>query len=189
MKQPNNKMQDMDSEITNIILILVSLCVMSLAAYFANQPQSAKEPEKNSTKKKVPDSLPVIHKQWFFSKAESQFYEQLLATLSYERFRVFPNVRLQDIFLIRAKGEDYHATYKRFQDKHVDFLIVSVPDYQPIIGIELDGETHEKVEQQYRDSVKNVVFESADLPLLRFRNEDHLTISELKNKLRDYLDA
>lgn len=175
----------MDSDTINLVLILLGIGMMILIASLANQP--VKEKPKN-TDKKVPDSLPVSHKQWFFSQAESQFYEQLLASLSYERFRIFPNVRLQDIFLIRAKGEEYKAVYARFQDKHVDFLIVSVPDYQPILGIELDGDTHEKVEQQYRDSVKNVVFQSADLPLLRFKNEDQLTIPELKERLGQYLE-
>ena len=99
----------------------------------------------------------------------------------------FPNVRLQDVFYISAKGEERRGVYARFQDKHIDFLVVAVRDYRPVLGIELDGSSHDRVEQKYRDAVKETVFRSAGLPLLQFSNEENLSVPALRVALGAYL--
>lgn len=105
---------------------------------------------------RVPRSLPVAAKKYFFSRAEREFYETLRRALP-AGYVAFPNVRLQDVFYITAKGEDRRGVYSRFQDKHVDFLVVAVKDYRPVLGIELDGSSDDRAEQKYRDAVKEVV--------------------------------
>lgn len=79
--------------------------------------------------------------------------------------------------------------YARFRDKHVDFLICERKNYQPVLGIELDGASHDRSEQKYRDAVKETVFKSAGLPLVRFRNEDKPSPATLAETLRGYLRA
>lgn len=131
---------------------------------------------------RVPKSLPVAAKKHFFSRAEREFYETLKRALP-AKYTAFANVRLQDIFYISAKGEERRGVYARFQDKHVDFLVVTQKEYRPVLGIELDGASHDRSEQKYRDAVKEVVFTSAGLPLLRFRNEEKWTPDSLRVQL------
>lgn len=143
--------------------------------------------EQGGGKKKVPTSLPVKAKKYFFSRAEREFYETLRRALPVG-YVAFPNVRLQDIFYIAAKGKERRGVYARFQDKHVDFLIVDAKDYRPVLGIELDGSSHDRAEQKYRDAVKETVFRSAGLPLVRFRNEDKLSPPALAKALGEYFN-
>ncbi|RJF74626.1 DUF2726 domain-containing protein [Deinococcus cavernae] len=134
---------------------------------------------------RFPQALPVAAKKYFFSCAEREFYETLKRALP-AGYLTFPNVRLQDIFYITAKGEDRRGVYSRFQDKHVDFLVVEVKDYHLVLGIELDGPSRDRAEQKYRDAVKEVVFRSAGL-LARFRNQQKLSPSALAVALGAYL--
>lgn len=135
----------------------------------------------------VPSSLPVKGKQFFFTRSERAFYALLLQALPEHKYRVFPNVRLNDLFFITAKGEERHGVYARLRDKHVDFLVVSLPDFRPVVGIELDGSSHDRAEQKYRDAVKDVVFRSGGISLLRFRTEEKLTSSKLALALVPHL--
>ncbi|WP_309570965.1 DUF2726 domain-containing protein [Deinococcus sp.] len=78
------------------------------------------------------------------------------------------NVRLNDLFAIRAEGSARGAALARLRDKHVDFLLVDAAhNFRPVLGIELDGRSHTSERQQHRDAVKDVAFYSAGLPLLR----------------------
>ncbi len=142
--------------------------------------------ERGGGRGRVPTALPVAAKKYFFSRAEREFYETLKRALP-AGYVAFPNVRLQDVFYITAKGEERRGVYSRFQDKHIDFLVVAAKDYRPVLGIELDGSSHDRAEQKYRDAVKEVVFRSAGLPLVRFRNEDKLSSSALAVALGSYL--
>lgn len=133
----------------------------------------------------IPTTLPVKTKQWFFSRSESAFFQALETALP-SGYRVFPNVRLNDLFLIKP-GAQQRATYARLRDKHVDFLIVRAEDFRPWLAIELDGASHDRTEQQYRDAVKDVVFRSAGLPLLRLRADAAYGPSEVRQLLEPYL--
>jgi len=135
----------------------------------------------------VPDSLPLKTKQWFFSQSERAFYDVLVQALPSDRYQVFPNVRLNDLFYITLPPHKRQGTYARLRDKHVDFLIVSLPEFRPVAAIELDGESHDNDQQQYRDAVKDVAFRSAGLPLVRLRAETAHTPASIRASLSAYL--
>lgn len=129
------------------------------------------------------ERLPLKTKEWFFSRSEVTFFELLESALP-SGYRVFPNVRLNDLFYITER--DYrarHSVLGRLRDKHVDFLIVSLPEHRPVLAIELDGKSHDNAKQQQRDATKDLAFQSAGLGLLRLRTEDHHTYSNLQYRL------
>ncbi|WP_240740824.1 DUF2726 domain-containing protein [Deinococcus sp. Arct2-2] len=134
----------------------------------------------------IPESLPIKLKGYFFSKSELAFFQTLESALP-QGFRVFPNVRLNDLFLITAPQHQRQGTYARLRDKHVDFLIVALPDFRPVCAIELDGASHDQPQQQYRDAVKDVAFRSAGLPLLRLRAEGNHTRQSVQKLLEGYV--
>lgn len=135
------------------------------------------------------ERLPVRTKQYFFSRSENTFFKVLTQTLEGTPYRIFPNVRLNDVFTIEAPKSERQAVYAKLRDKHVDFLIVMVENYRPVCAIELDGVSHETEIQQNRDGVKNLVFESAGLPLVRLDARTAHTTSTVMSLLRTYLPA
>ncbi len=135
----------------------------------------------------VPDQLPVRTKQYFLARSEVAFLAALEASLP-GGYRVFPNVRLNDLFFIttRHPGQQKGA-YARLRDKHVDFLVVALPEHRPVFAIELDGASHDNAQQQYRDAVKDVAFRSAGLPLIRLRAEVQYSPASLRTALSEHL--
>ncbi|MFC4636716.1 DUF2726 domain-containing protein [Deinococcus hohokamensis] len=145
--------------------------------------QSKQPQEEGSGSAGVPAGLPVHTKQYFFSRSEAAFLASLEKALP-AGYRVFPNVRLNDLFLISTKDlKQKQGTYARLRNKHVDFLIVALPDHRPVFAIELDGASHNNRKQQYRDAVKDVAFRSAGLPLVRLRAETRLDAASLRSVL------
>ncbi|MCY1702394.1 DUF2726 domain-containing protein [Deinococcus sp. SL84] len=130
--------------------------------------------------------MPVQAKRYFFARSERAFYEQLLRALP-PGYVIFPNVRLNDLFRIQASGSERQATYARLRDKHVDFVLVRLPDYVPLLAMELDGASHDAARQQYRDAVKDAVFASGGLKLLRVRTDSPPSEAELAALLHSYL--
>lgn len=135
----------------------------------------------------VPDDLPVRTKQYFLARSEVAFLAALEAALP-AGYRVFPNVRLNDLFFITTRHPGQQkGTYARLRDKHVDFLVVALPEHRPVFAIELDGVSHDTAQQQYRDAVKDVAFRSAGLPLVRLRAEVQHTAASLRAVLSEHL--
>lgn len=150
-----------------------------LAALFGIREKSAAPESSGQT---VPESLLLELKRYFFSRDENAFFGTLEKVLAGTPYRVFPNVRLDDLFDVQ-KGAP-KGTRNRIQNKHVDFLIVDARDaYRPVLAIELDGRSHESGKQQYRDAVKDVAFKSAGLKLIRLTSRTYRA-EELRETLR-----
>ena len=140
-------------------------------------------------KPNLPDSLPVSAKRWFFSQSERTLFLSLLKTVEGTPYSIFPNVRLNDIFLIAKSAQDQRGTYARLRDKHVDFLIVEGSDFRPVLALELDGASHDNEVQQFRDEVKNVAFRSAGVPLIRLDAQKYYSPAVLRTILSEHLPA
>jgi len=168
---------------TGVLVLALALGLLLLAVLAARELLGKMGRKRGPS---VPGALAVQGKRYFFARSERAFYGLLLDALP-AGFEVFPNVRLNDIFLITARGPERQGVYNRLRDKHVDFLVVQLPDYRPVLGIELDGESHQQAEQQYRDAVKDVVFQSGGVRLLRFSTKDPQTARTLAQALAPHL--
>ncbi|MBZ9751706.1 DUF2726 domain-containing protein [Deinococcus sp. HMF7604] len=166
-----------------VLLILGVLLVSVLVGWLSAQGKSSRVSTRS-----VPTSLPVQAKRYFFARSERALYDLLTQMLAGTSYQVFPNVRLNDLFLIKGKGTAHQATLGRLRDKHVDFVIVDAgQDFRPLVAIELDGASHEAAAQKYRDQVKDVIFRSGGLPLLRLKTSDPHSSASLKVLLAPYL--
>ena len=135
------------------------------------------------SRQRVPDTLPLRTKRYFFSPDENAFFRALEDALHGTTYRAFPNVRLNDLFTITDDAQR-PAVLGRLRDKHTDFLIVDAGDHlRPVLAIELDGTSQRRDAQKYRDSVKDVIFRSGDLRLLRLPSRRY-RIDELRDLLR-----
>ena len=158
-----------------VVIVLIGVAVIARSRG-ATGSASAQGPQGKASSAALPESLPVTVKRSFFSRSELAFFGTLSTVLEHTPYTVFPNVRLNDIFVIG--GEDKRSTNNRLRDKHVDFLIVTRDGYRPRLAIELDGASHEREVQQARDRVKDLVFRSAELTLLRLdARQTHFTSS------------
>ncbi len=158
-----------------VVILLIGVAVV-VKSRGSTGSASAQGGQGKASSAVLPESLPVTVKRSFFSRSELVFFGSLGAVLEHTPYTVFPNVRLNDIFAISR--DDKRSTYNRLRDKHVDFLIVTRDGYHPRFAIELDGASHEREVQQKRDHVKDLVFRSAGLTLLRLdARQPHSTAS------------
>ena len=98
-------------------------------------------------------------------------YNELKALSKSYDYRVFPKVRLADVFPIENSGIE-NALYGFSLKSHFDFLISNESNY-PLFAGEFDGPTHRSSEQKTRDAKKNEICGIFDLPILRI-NANHL---------------
>jgi Protein of unknown function (DUF2726) len=137
-----------------ILLFIVLVGVFILRVWSSNsEPSSAKH-----------SGFSYKRKQFFFTRSENDFFGLLQRTLEGRNLIVFPKVRVADVLETTGGGL---AGFNRISQKHVDFLLVSLPDFQPVMAIELDGKSHGSQKQQARDAIKDQVFKSAGVPLVR----------------------
>jgi very-short-patch-repair endonuclease len=135
---------------------------------------------------RVPASFEFnLKRKNFFTKSEIVFYKQLLGALHGQPYVVFPKVRLADLF--NSYGESRRAGFNKLSQKHIDYLIVAMPECVPIVGIELDGPSHASEKQQALDADKDAAFKAAGLPLIRVRTEESPNLERLKSTLTPYL--
>lgn len=159
-------------------------CLASL--FGIKEKPAAPTPEASRS---VPEHLPVSTKRYFFSPDENQFFRSLETALEGTTYRVFPNVRLSDLFKINTglDKSEYASVRGRLKDRHVDFLVVDAgKDFAPVLALELDGTSHQQEKQQHSDAVKDVVFRSAGLKLLRVPSRKYST-KEVQQLLNDDL--
>jgi hypothetical protein len=123
-------------------------------------------------------------KSYFFTRSENEFFGLLQRTLEGRNVIVFPKVRVADILETNNGGL---AGFNRISQKHVDYLLVSLPNFQPVMAIELDGKSHGSEKQQARDAVKDQAFKSANLPLVRVPVSRDLSDVMLLSMLESYL--
>jgi Protein of unknown function (DUF2726) len=140
----------------------------------------------NSSKtESLPVKMEFRSKRYFFSQAERQFFLALQTMIGPLPFTIMSKVRLND--LIEAEGDDKRSMNNRINQLHVDFVLLSQPEFKPILVIELDGSSHASQQQQTRDAKKDAALKVAGLPLVRLPNG--VSGAQMKAALEPYLIA
>ena len=75
------------------------------------------------------------------------------------------------------------VAFNKISQKHVDFLICRQGDWMPMLGIELDDNSHSKTAVKKRDMFVNAVFAQVGIPLLRIHVAELENITSLVQKL------
>ena len=110
---------------------------------------------------------------------EAKFHA-CLDSLSQGRCRIQIKPRLADVFQ-HAKGD--RAGFAMISQKHVDFLICRNDDWTPMLGIELDDDSHRRKDRRFRDMFVNALFASTGVPLLRIHVNELEQMEALVQKL------
>ncbi|AZI41473.1 DUF2726 domain-containing protein [Deinococcus psychrotolerans] len=137
------------------------------------------------------DALPIKTRQHLFGTGESNLYAELLATLAGSSYKVFPNIRLGQVF--QEIGESSSPTLSILRDQTVGFLVVETPEFRPVLGLMLVGRAY-GAEVPPRSSLPaantklvTLAFRSARLPLLHIDAKRNIDAEELSTLVMPHL--
>jgi hypothetical protein len=120
----------------------------------------------DQTEKEGAPQFPYHLRDDFLSPAELNFYRVLQTAVS-DWATIFIKVSLGDLFYTQTGDYGKNQAYRNKIDrKHVDFLLCHPQTIRPILGIELDDKSHQRLDRQKRDQLIDGVFAAAELPLV-----------------------
>ena len=157
-------------------ILIIFLVIIALALFLKNRSENAEDNDSYFSNYK--------RKQYFFSYHELELYKLLnilLKSQYWEKYDIFPKVRLADIF----EPTDWKKGLSKIVSKHVDFLIVDCQNHaDPVLAIELNGESHNSYVQAKSDDFKNKLFKKIWLKFITINNnevQNHERIKEILN--------
>ena len=121
-------------------------------------------------------------KEFFMSRPEHLFFDVLVSIVG-DRYYVFSQVHLSTILDNKVKGQNWRGAFRHIDEKSVDFVICDKAYIKPLLAIELDDSSHERVSRQDRDAEVERIFKEVGLPLLRFANQNQFNKDEIKNQI------
>ena len=113
--------------------------------------------------------------------------EELLEEDKYSKLSVAMHIPLKYLIRDYSKLEPDEITFASNRLTHLDFVVFSKLNYQPLLVIEVDGYAYHNVNQrqQKRDKMKNEILEKYGIPIERFNT----TGSNEKQRLKNTLDT
>ena len=99
---------------------------------------------------------------------------------------VCPKVSLAELFFV-SRGDSYQTYMNKIDRKRVDFLLCDPKTLKPVLAIELDDSSHERLNRQERDHFVDEVFAAAQLPLVRVPVRQSYNVNELAALFRSAL--
>jgi Protein of unknown function (DUF2726) len=86
------------------------------------------------------------------------------------RLQILCKVRLADLLQVRGHdAKERQRLFRRFAAKHVDFLLAEPETLEPVLAIELDDSSHDRIDRRQRDQFLDELFAVAEFPLLRVK--------------------
>ena len=156
--------------------LIIFVIIIALALFLKNRSEYTEDNDSYFPNYK--------RKQYFFSYHELELYKLLNVLLKsqyWEKYDIFPKVRLADIF----EPTNWKKWISKIWSKHVDFLIVDCQNHaDPVLAIELNGESHNSYIQARSDDFKNNLFNEKWPKLITINNNDvqnHEKIKEILN--------
>lgn len=141
-------------------LIITLIIVIALAIIIASKS------DKTIVKNYAKGEYKYTKKSCIMTKTELVFYKTLHETVS--GCAIIPQAHLSMFLDHKVRGQNWSRAFSRINGKSVDFLICT-NDMKPLISIELDDNTHDRLDRQKRDYFVNSITDSANIPLLRFK--------------------
>lgn len=134
------------------------------------------------------DILPYKKKDYLLTNAEKEFFN-LISEMLNNKYYIFPKVRLSDLLWHTNKSHSFRKYHNMIQQKHIDFIICDKINISPLLAIELDDSSHNKLSAKKNDNFKNHSFEKAGLPLLRVWVSQNYDKEWIFEQLKKYLSA
>ena len=149
------------------IVVVVALVIK----FFSNNSR-----EKEEVKKKP--FYKYARKDFLISRPEHEFFDILVEILG-SKYHIFTQVHLPTILDHKIKGQTWKAAFSHINGKSVDFVICDKIYIKPLLAIELDDKSHDRLDRIERDSEVERMLQEAEMPLLRFGNNGSFNKEEI----------
>lgn len=128
------------------------------------------------------EKLPYERKKYLLTKTEVDFLNFLEKAVA-GQYVIVPQVRLIDLFYLKGAGRNYMSYRGKIDRKSVDFVLLERENMSPVLAIELDDHSHDREKRKERDEFVNRVFETAGLPLVRFKVHSSYTTEDISAEI------
>lgn len=125
-------------------------------------------------------------KPYLLRKDENDFLKILEQILS-NRYYIFPQVHISSIVEHKIKGQSFKGALSHIDRKSIDYLVCDKQYISPILGIELDGSSHDREDRIERDIEVERIFKDIDLPLLRINSKDRNNTEFIKGEIEKFV--
>lgn len=172
----------MSESIIITIIIGISIIILSLCILLSSIVRKLNNSENQEINKK--EEYPYI-KCNLLTKNEWAFYKQLKPIADKYNLHILSKVRLGDLVEVKKgiSNSERLRAHNKINSKHVDFVIANPANLAILCLIELDDNSHNKIDRQQRDYFIERVCETADLPIIRCYGIDGFE-NELCKKLK-----
>lgn len=129
------------------------------------------------------DDLGTNYRQKFIlTKNEYAFYMVLRHIATEQKWIICPKVDLKEIFEV-ANKDSYMKYFGTIAQKNVDFLICD-DKLRPKYAIELNDNSHNSLDRQKSDSIKQAIFSKSTIKLVAIKAQQSYT----ENYIRQFFD-
>ena len=123
---------------------------------------------------------------FLLSKAEKYFYNILREAFS--THTILPKVRLADLIEADRSHPNWQSNFNRIKSKHIDFVICDAW-LCPLLAVELDGSSHQRVDRQQRDALVDRILKEAELEIVHVPRAKHYLRNEIRQLLLPKLNS
>ena len=138
----------------------------------------------------IPDLYPCKLRDPLLSKAETSFYQVLLAIVG-QRVVICPKMYLKDVLRgpapTAATAPSTEAFYKRIAGQRIDFLLCERYTLKPLLAVQLYDHSLPKALRKKRDAYIDRVFKAARLPVLHLVAQPDYHLKSLALRVAPYL--
>lgn len=131
----------------------------------------------------IKNSTDKLYRPIFFHESEITLYRVLIEL--FPQHLVFPNMDLKaiiDVDKIKPLLNNEHIEY--LFKAHVDFAIVNTTTYFPILTFEKDSDFNSTSRGSTNAKIKNLIFQTAGIPLIRLRYNTAMNYERLKEEIK-----
>ena len=115
---------------------------------------------------------------------EQKFFRLVLIEELGSQYSIFSKVRLGDLIWIDNEPKDKRNFNNQLFCKHIDFVLCTRGNLEPVLALELDDSSHQQYDRQDSDDLKNRVCAAAGLPLLRVTVRQDYSAASIADEIR-----
>jgi len=136
---------------------------------------------------KVPFQFPYERKKSFLSPNEIAYYK-VLQMIFGNRYLIFAQVSVFDLCDVLDRPFNQGAV-NRINRLRVDFVLCHPRTFKPMIAVELDDSTHDRLDRRRRDAFLDRVFRVVGMKLVRQRARLTYSVAEVTQTVEAALAA
>jgi very-short-patch-repair endonuclease len=123
-----------------------------------------------------------IKEEYVMSEPEQKCFNVFKEIIG-ERYYLFPQLHLDTFLKYKSFG-----AFRHINEKSVDFVLCDKQTFAPVLAVELDDRSHNRPDRQNRDREVERIMKTAEMPLLRIKEDDIHDRKELLRKIEETIN-